>query len=389
MSTSNKPPSRRWPFVLLLSLLLLAALALAASYWGSRILKSQVEAALGPDAEIGAIQLHWHGVEVQQLRLRAPLGWPAAETLRADRIFVSPDLTGLLSDQKIRIASIVVEGAYLSALRTTEGRMRVIPSLLEHKSAKTAAPSGAMPITISKVILQDATLDFFDASIRTPPLKIRIDQLQASVSDIALPGLKGQSNLSLQGRIKGEQQDGSLSIEGTLEVASRESHIVTRLRGVDLVAMSPYLVKSAESGVQKGSLDLDVDATVHNNLLHALGTVTLHDLQLDDSGGFMGMTRRSALSLMKDREKKISVKFELNGNLNDPKFKINESFAARFAAGMADSIGLSLGGIVEGASNIGQKSVEAVGGAFRKLFGNAKPKEAPADVSANKTAPAQ
>ena len=377
MTAAPRRRARRWPLVLLLLLLLLAALALAGVYWGSRVLKSQVEAALGAEAEVGEIVLHWNGVEVRQLRLRAPLGWPATETLRAERILVSPDLRGLLSERQVRIASIVVEGAYLSALRTAEGRMRVIPSLLERK--KNPNNGAALPVTIGKVELQDAALEFFDASIRKPPLKIRIDRMQASVTDIHIPELQGQSAISLQGRIKGEQQDGTLSIAGSLELASRESHITTRLRGVDLVALGPYLVKSAETGVKQGSLDLDVEATVHSSQLHAPGTVTLHHLQLDDSGGFMGLSRRGALSMMKDHEDKISVKFELNGNLNDPKFKLNESLAARFGAGLADSLGLSLGGIVAGASNIGQKSVEAVGGAFRKLFGESKPKAAAKD----------
>lgn len=379
--SSSVRPARRWPFILLLLLLLLAALIVAASYWGTRVLKTQVEAALGPEAEVGEILLHWHQVEVRQLRLRAPVGWPAVDTLRAERILVTPDLRSLISDRQIRISSIDVEGAYLSALRTAEGRMRVIPTLLERKKkSPTEVASETPSVTIGQVTLADAALEFFDASIRKPPLKIRIDQLQATVSDIHLPDLKGQSTLSLEGRIKGEQRDGRLSIQGTLEVASRESHITSRLRDVDLVALSPYLLKSADSGVKKGSLDLDVESTVHNNQLHAPGTVTLHDLQLDDSGGFMGMTRRGALAVMKDKDQKISVKFELNGNLNDPKFKLNESMAARFGAGLADALGLSLEGIVEGASNLGQKSVEAVGGAFRKLFGDAKPKEqAPAE----------
>ncbi|RTL55897.1 MAG: DUF748 domain-containing protein [Rhodocyclaceae bacterium] len=384
MSAAQHRP-RRWPLFLLLTLLLLAALAMAGVFWGARLLKTQVEAALGPEAEVGAIQLHWNSVEVQQLRLRAAVGWPAVDTLRAERIVVSPDLRGLLTDRQIRISRISVDGAYLSALRTPEGRMRVIPSLLERKRA--SGNGEALPVTIGKVVLNDAVLEFFDASIRKPPLKIRIDQLQATVSDIHLPDLKGQSAIFLAGRIRGEQQDGSLSLEGSLEVASRESHLVTRLRGVDLVALSPYLVKTAESGVKKGNLDLDVESTVHDNQLHAPGTVTLNALELDDSGGFMGVTRRGALSMMKDHQQQISVKFELNGNLNDPKFKLNESLAARFGAGLADTLGLSLSGIAEGAASIGQKSVEAVGGAFRKLFGDTKPKDAPPPSTNTRSSP--
>lgn len=365
---------RRWPFRLLLLLLLLASLVLAAFYWGGVLLKTQVEAALGPEAQVASIELSWDGVDVRGLRLRAPAGWPAPETLRADRILVVPDLRGLWAEHQLRIARILVEGAYLSTLRTPGGKLRVIPSLLEKPAGKGSVP--ALPVTIGEVELTDTVLEFFDASIRTPPLKLRLEQVQAHIDDIRLPDLRGQSDFSLAGVLKGESRDGSVAIDGSLEIASRESHVTTRLRNVDLATLSPYLVKNASTGVKSGGLDLDMEATVHENRLKAPGTVTLHDLQLDDSGGFMGLARRGTVALVRDGEHRISVRFELDGNLNDPHFKLNESFAARFAAGLAGSIGLSLGGLVEGAASIGQKSVEAVGGAFRKLFGDAAPKDA-------------
>jgi hypothetical protein len=376
----SRTTARRWPLILLLSILLLAVSAVAGIYWGALLLKAQVEQALGPEAQLEAIRLHWDRVEVKGLRLRAPAGWPSAETLHADVIRIYPDLRGLWEDHQVRVSNIEVEGAYLSSLRTADGRMRVIPSLLERKPAKDSAP--AMPVNIGKVELKDTVLEFFDASIRTPPLKLRIEGLHATVENLHLPSMRGQSRISLQGRIKGNrgvESDGKLAIDGNLEVASRESHIVSQLRNVDLVLLGPYLVQAAKTGVKQGSLDLDVDATVHNGLLHAPGTVTLKNLELDESGGFMGLSRRAAIKVMKDGANEISVRFELNGNLRDPQFKLNESIASRFGAGLAGAVGLSLEGLVEGAANLGQKSVEAVGGAFRKLFGNSEPKntEAP------------
>ncbi|MDE2585956.1 MAG: hypothetical protein KGN39_11240, partial [Betaproteobacteria bacterium] len=108
---------KRWALGLVITLLVFAGLATSGLYFGSRTLKSQVEAALGPESEIGAIQLHWDRVEVSQLRLKAPAGWPAPDTLRAERIIIVPDLRGLL-DARIRIARIRIEGGYVSALRT-------------------------------------------------------------------------------------------------------------------------------------------------------------------------------------------------------------------------------------------------------------------------------
>src|SRR3989338_4671867 len=75
-------------------------------YFGARALKGKVEQALGPQSEIGEIRLGLTAVEVLRLRIKAPPGWPAADTLRAERIRIAPDLLGLLS-ARVNISSIV------------------------------------------------------------------------------------------------------------------------------------------------------------------------------------------------------------------------------------------------------------------------------------------
>ena len=89
---------KRWLSALLILAVTLIVLAVAGLQVGTRLLKDQVQQALGPDSEVGEIRLGWSEVEILKLRLKAPAGWPAADTLRAERIVVSPDLRSLLED---------------------------------------------------------------------------------------------------------------------------------------------------------------------------------------------------------------------------------------------------------------------------------------------------
>ncbi|MDP2795061.1 MAG: DUF748 domain-containing protein [Sulfurisoma sp.] len=343
---------------------LLAAIALA-MVAGARALKGQVERALGPESEIGEIRLRWNAVEVHGLRLRAPKGgnWPAGDTLRARRIVIEPDLRSLLSGS-VRIASIVIEDGYVSALRTADGKLRVVPSLLEKKpdATATAPPS----VTIGRIELKNGAMTFFDATLpgRKSALAVRLEQINAHVTDIALPALAEKSQLRLEGVIKGERNDGSLLIDGWMRFANKDSDIASKLRNVDLVALQPYLIKAAETGVKRGTLDLDLQATIKDNRLRAPGSITLKQLELDSRGGsFMGMPRQAVVGLMKDRSGQIAVKFVLDGKIDDPRFSLNESLATRFGASMAETLGISLEGIAKGAGSIGQKGIEAAGGA--------------------------
>ena len=52
------------------------------------------------------------------------------------------------------------------------------------------------------------------------------------------------------------------------------------------------------------------------------------------------------------RDGRIEMEFRLEGRIDDPQFSINELFAARFAVGLAEKLGVSLGGVVEGVGSI-------------------------------------
>ncbi len=347
-----------------------AVLVVTGLYFGTRALKTRIEKTLGPTSEIGAIRLQWNAVEIEHLRIKAPAGWPARDELRAERIRIEPDLRGLLSKQ-IRISRIVIGDGYLSALRSNDGRLRLLPSLLETKKTDSTGPLPT--VTVGRVELVNAAMEFFDATVKKPPLRIRLEQLHATVDDVLLPELKGHTQLDMQGVLKGVHNDGSISIKGWVEIATRDSEIVSQLRHVDLIALQPYLIKAAETGVKKGTLDLDINAKVNNKQLLAPGTVTLSDLELDEgSSTFMGMPRKALVAMMQDHARKITVKFELAGNLDDPQFKLNESLASRLGSSVASALGISFEGIARGAGSVGSAlsgATEGVGKAIKGLFG--------------------
>lgn len=353
--------SQRWIAIGLAVVAGLAVLVAAGLYFGAKALKGKVEQALGPESEIGEIRLGLTSVEVLKLRVKAPAGWPAPDTLRAERIRVAPDLLALLS-AKVSISSIVVEGGYVSALRSTDGKLRVVPSLLEKKEEKKA-PGKGPEVSIGTIELQDGVLEFFDATVRKPAHKVRLEQLQAKVTDLHLPELKAKSRLHLDGVLKGVRSDGKIFIDGWMAFASKDSDLRNSLRGVDLIALQPYLLKASEGGVRKGTLDLDLQSTIKSNHLHAPGTLTLNGLELESGGTFMGMPRAAVVGMMKDKNDRISIKFTLDGKLDDPNFRLNEGFSTRVASSLGDVLGVSVEGLAKGAGAIGQKGVEATGSA--------------------------
>ncbi len=335
-----------------LVLLVLAGLRVA----GAR-LEAVLEQALGPRAQVGRVTLGLTGLELHDLRIAAAPGWPATDELRATRIHLRPALASLWTG-RWTIARLEVDGAYLSLLRTRQGRLRLLPALLERPGA---AGAPATTVELEQVVLNSAAIDFIDASVRQPAHRLRLESLDAQIGPLVLPALDEAMKIELQARVKGPHRNGTLAIAGTLNAATRDAQLESRVHGVDLQALQPYLLKADEGGVKRGTLDLVLEASVRGQRLHAPGRLTLAGLELAPAGGllstFAGVPRQAVLAAMA-RDGRIELRFTLEGRLDDPAFSLDENLATRLAGGLAEAVGVSLGGVVEG-----------VGGMIKGLFG--------------------
>jgi hypothetical protein len=332
---------------------------------GLRVAAGRLEAALhdalGPRASIGAVRLGLTGVEVDDLRIRAvPGAWPAADELVARRVHLRPGLASLWS-RGWHVARIEVEDGYLSLLRMRQGKLRLLPALLDKPRAAGAADGPRPRVRIAEVSLRGVAIDFHDASVRQGMHKLRFESLQADVGPLDIPTFDSPTDIALQAQIKGPQRSGRIAIDGQFTIATLDARLRAAVDGVDLVALQPYLLKVNEAGVRRGTLDLRLDASVKDKRLHAPGQVTLTGLELASGSGllatFGGVPRQAVLAAM-ERDGRIEVGFTLEGRLDDPAFSINDSLATRLAGGLAETLGVSLSGVVEG-----------VGGVIKGLLG--------------------
>ena len=378
---------KRWVLIALVALAVLITGGIVAFRVAVVVLKGKVVEALGPESEIKDIRVGWSSVDVRDLRIKGPGGWPAADTLRAERVVIVPSLRSVLSRQ-IGVRSITIFRPYLSALRTKDGQLQVVPSLLtgtagQGQAAGFSAPATPRTVTLGRITLREGVLEFFDATVTQPPLKIRLEQIQATVRDMVVPPLTGKTRLDLAGVLKGVQKDGAVTIAGWAEFATKDSSVKTTLRSVDLVALQPYLIKAPETGVQKGTLDLDLQSDVSKGRLMAPGKLTISGLELAPArsafGTFMGVPREAVVASLKDKHNEIAVNFVLEGDVNDPQFSLNETLTTRLVSSLAEGLGVSLSGVATGVGALGQSGVEAAGkaargagGAVQRLFGGRK-----------------
>ncbi len=365
---------QRWRWTAVLAAVLLAiALVWQLALWQ---LRAAVLQALGPGASVGELRVGLVAVEIDQLRIAGtpqPGGapWPAADALRADQVRLVPDWHSLWSGPRHgrwRLHSLQVQGGYLSLLRGADGRIRLLPSLLPPAPAQVAAqvaaqgqPAAAHSLAIDQLQLDGTVVELFDAAVRRPAHRLRLEGLQVQAGPLSLPQAQAPTKLQLQAVLKGPRHDGRLSLQGQVHLGTQDAALQARLQGVDMLALQPYLLKAGEGRIRGGRLDLQLDPTVQQQRLRAPGVLTLTGLDLAPGGGLggllAGVSRQAVLAAL-ERDGRITLRFSLDGRLDDPAFSVHENLAQRVGGALAEAVGVSLSGVVDG-----------VGGLFKGLLG--------------------
>ena len=381
--TDNPNPGKRWHLILLAALVALVIGGVFAYRFAIRTVEEKIVAALGAQGEVRELKVGLTGVEMKGLRIRAPTptgkeaAWPVEDELRIERIAVVPSLADLLRS-RIVLSSIRIDGAYVSLLRARNGKMMVVPSLsapaspvapaapgniriaegtpngpTSEPSAPTTA-SDATPVTIERIELHDGVVEFFDATLQKNPVKQRIESIEAQIGQINVPDLAGQTPIRAKAIHQGVRSNGEISIDGSIELSTRESGITTVLRNVDMIPLQAYLIKTGKGGIRKGSLDFELNSSIKKGMLYAPGSLSLSDLELTSpSATILGIPQAAAVSLLKNKKGKITANFVLTGDINDPDFSLNETLTTRIATSIAGKLGVNIEGF---AKNIGEAS---------------------------------
>jgi hypothetical protein len=185
----------------------------------------------------------------------------------------------------------------------------------------TRYPAGLPPnVRLGKIVLRGGRVNFSDYFVK-PNYTVMLTSVGGSVTEMT-PDKAG--DVELRGRI---HQTAPLEIAGKVNALSRDLFVDLKAsaRDIELSPMSPYAVKYAGYGIEKGKLSLKLAYRVENRKLVAENNIYLDQLTFGErveSPTATSLPVLLAVALLKDRNGVIDVNLPISGSLDDPQFSL-------------------------------------------------------------------
>lgn len=235
----------------------------------------------------------------------------------------------------VAMASVSLDEFYARLILDADAKLNVLQLLKppsgeaadpapQDKVAAATAPAAAerkeIPASIGRIELKNGEVEFSDFFVK-PNYSVHLKTLGGTVSELAAhqPGA-----VEIAANVDGSAP---VDIHGSLNPFAKELvlDITAKATDVELPPLTPYSVKYAGYGIQKGKLTMEVHYKLDNRKLAASNKLVLDQLTFGERVESPTATRLPvllAVSLLKDRNGVISLDLPIEGTLDDPRFSV-------------------------------------------------------------------
>ena len=263
------------------------------------------------------------GIDVDLEPLKVDIGEVALADFYS-RLIVNGD--GTLNLQNVVVGQGQPGASTTAPTTTAQAAPKTAPepaTVVPAAAAASGAESGrGLPpnIRVGKITLQGGNVNFSDFFIK-PNYSANLTGIGGSVTEMTP---EKSADLELRGKL-----DNSAPVEiiGRLNPLAKDLllDIKASARDIELPPLTPYSVKYAGYGIDKGKLSVSVKYLIENRKLAAENNVHLDQLTFGakvESPTATKLPVLLAVSLLKDRNGVIDIDLPISGSLDDPQFSV-------------------------------------------------------------------
>ena len=189
------------------------------------------------------------------------------------------------------------------------------------KDAPVRAAEEALPISIGKIELARGNLNVSDFFIR-PNYSANLTDVTGTISAMSA---QQAGDIAISARV---DRTAPVEVKGRVQPFAKELSLdlAATARDIDLPPLTPYSIKYAGYGIEKGKLTFDVHYQIDNRKLAAENRLVLDQLTFNreriDSPTATKLPVLLAVSLLKDSRGVIDINLPISGSLDDPQFSM-------------------------------------------------------------------
>ena len=213
----------------------------------------------------------------------------------------------------------------------------------ESKGTTDTRVGKGFQVRVDRVRMQEAAIDFEDGKVGNPPAEIKVRKMDLDLRDIRYPFASVRSPVTLKGKMKGPTKEGEIELKGWINFDSLDMDTVFHLREIEVKTLESYYRKRVSAEIESGEMRMQAKITINKKVIDAPGNLELTSLKVGGGGGSVFyIPAKTVVSLLKDRGNRINVKFHVKGNLDDPRFSLQENIMTRIGISLAEALGVPI-----------------------------------------------
>ncbi len=193
-------------------------------------------------------------------------------------------------------------------------------SATEPDQDDAAGDSAGMDITVGRIVLNEAAVDFSDFSLPLP-FAANITGLSGDMTTISTSSQE-PSTLDFEGAV---DEFGMVSISGALTplVPEQNTAVAVSFQNVDIPKFTSYSIPFAGREIAEGRLGLELEYSIKDGQLQGKNNIVISEFALGDKVPHPDATSLPldlAVALLKDVDGNIDLDLPVSGDINDPQF---------------------------------------------------------------------
>jgi hypothetical protein len=338
---------KRWFLLIGILVVLFIGGYFVLSFYAVRLIQPHLQKVMGPGFTLEETKLRTTYLSATGIRYEDPDS--KQRFLRVEEMRVYPSFLSLLK-KSLYIKELTILQPSFFFYRSREGHL-VGPWVKiekESEGKETSEQAGKkreepLRVQIDRIRIQKGSIDFEDRKAGEPPAQIKLRDINFEMGEIEYPLTSVHSPVRLKAKMDGKGQEGSVDIKGWIDAKTMDMETSLKVREIEVKTFEPYYRKRVTAEIESGTIDMNSKIAVKEKRIDAPGEFDLINLHVKGGGGTVFWIPAETLaSLLEKKGHQIKVKFHVKGNMENPRFNLQETFLTQVALSLAQTLGIPI-----------------------------------------------